>query len=178
MRAGPSFLADTYSYRDRAGQHDHNIQLAPRDGLAVRLCAASGTGSDAAGTYPTGWPVADRRAATGRPWLAQACAARAARRVDTTSAPSRSCGHPGRDQPPSDLLAVADPVRPDAEVAVRLSARIGCGDGGGPLDHAAQRHLGAGLWRLSPGKFRRLCGTGWFAGVRHPRFRRDAACTI
>ena len=120
----------------------------------------------------------DGGAARGRPRPSSVGAAQAARDLAAAFRPARSGGDADRDQPASDLVAAADPLWPHEAIAVRLPARFGCGDGGGPCDHADQRHLGAVLRRLPSGEFRHLFGIGRRTHFRRHRFRRDAAGAV
>ena len=141
---------------------------------------ASGVGRQvhATGTCPTRRFAADGGAAPSRPRPASGGAAPTACKLDTCFPPSRPAGYPDRDQPPSNFLAVADPVRAHAAIGVRVPAWFRRGDGGGSRDHAGQRHLGAVVRRLPSGQLRHLRCVGRLPRLRHHRFRRDAAGTV
>ena len=92
---------------------------------------------------------------------------------------AREPGRPNRDaarrRREAAAGAGADPLRPDAGLAVRFLPRRGGGHGRGPRVDAGQRRPRSGERRCASPQFRRLRHARTTARVRHQRSRRDLA---
>ena len=98
-----------------------------------------------------------------------------ARRVGAATCSCRPGGAAGGAGEDEGGRARADPVRPDARLAVHVLSGCGVHDGGRSRRDAADGAARAALRRRAPVELRCLCGSRPAARVRQQRLRRDAA---